>query len=63
MLVLSRRTNESITLRIPPSPVEQEVKITAVRLPSVRSSVRLGFDADPRIKIVRTELADTERAA
>ena len=64
MLVLSRKKDESITLRIPPSSKPQDIEVMVIGQRRYKGSVRLGFEADPKIRIWRTELGEeTGRAA
>jgi carbon storage regulator CsrA len=63
VLILSRRTNEKIRMTIPPCSREQTIELTVVRLPSRRSTVRLGLDAPRDIDIVRDDAKKDERAA
>jgi len=54
MLVLTRRTDESVDLYIKDGDGEtRKVGITILRS---RGTVRLGFDADPSVHIVRREV-------
>lgn len=57
MLVLHRNINESVTL-ITPDGQRITVKVASFQ----RGGVRLAFDADPSVAIVRTELADKQPA-
>jgi carbon storage regulator CsrA len=52
MLVLSRRRDEKILVRVPG--VEGEIEVTVVQIDSSR--VRLGFTAPSEITILRSEL-------
>lgn len=57
MLVLSRRRDEKILIRVPG--VEGEIEITVVQIDASR--VRLGFTAPAEITILRSELTNEER--
>ena len=52
MLVLSRKTDETIILRIPG---HEDIKLTVVRIDN-RNKVRLGIDADKDVVVLRSEL-------
>ena len=52
MLVLQRNIQESVVIVLPDG---RHVKITLLKIPTTYSA-RLGFEADPDVKILRTEL-------
>lgn len=52
MLVISRKTGEGVV-------IDGEIKITVLEV--TKDRVRLGVDAPKDIKIVRSELFDTEK--
>jgi carbon storage regulator len=52
MLVLSRKKDEKIIVKVPG--IEEEIELTVVQIDSNR--VRLGFNAPPRVTILRSEL-------
>lgn len=52
MLVLSRKKDETIILKVPNLP---DIKITVVRIDN-RNKVRIGIEADEKISILRSEL-------
>lgn len=54
MLVLSRKKDEQIILRIPG---QEDIKITIVRIDN-RNKVRLGIEADKEITVLRSELSE-----
>lgn len=54
MLVLSRKTDETIILRIPG---HEDIRLTVVRIDN-RNKVRLGIDADKEVTVVRSEIDD-----
>ena len=54
MLVLSRRRDEKILVRVPG--VEGEIEVTVVQIDASR--VRLGFNAPGNVTILRSELTD-----
>ncbi len=56
MLVLSRRRDEKILVRVPG--VEQDIELTVVQIDSSR--VRLGFNAPESVTILRSELTSKE---
>jgi len=58
MLVLSRKTNESIILR--DLTTGEEVKVQVNRVTG--QTVRLGFEASDNIQILRQELDDAQKA-
>lgn len=60
MLTLKRVLGESIVITVPPSDREQKVYLHLLSLCG-RHAARIGIDADPAVKILRTELL--ERAA
>ncbi len=55
MLVLSRKLNEKIVIRVEghPDPIE----LTVVRID--KKDVRIGITADPTVTILRSELVET----
>lgn len=55
MLVLGRAKNESVEIIIPPSDSERVVKVMVCQARCGRD-VRLGFDTDKDVKILRSEL-------
>lgn len=56
MLVLSRREDQSIVLRVPPSAYETEISVT---IASIRGDkCRLAFTADRSVVIHRKEIMD-----
>ena len=52
MLVLSRKKDEQIILKIPG---QEDIKITIVRIDN-RNKVRLGIEAEKEITVLRSEL-------
>lgn len=57
MLILTRRTGESIVIEIPQSvPSREPIRVTVVGLNG--RQVRIGVDASPDIHIVRSELVE-----
>lgn len=52
MLVLTRKSEESIILKIPGM---EDIRITVVRIDN-RNKVRLGIEADSKITVLRQEL-------
>lgn len=54
MLVLSRRSGQSVTLQIPPCTTTQEVVISLAEVH--QAAARMGFEAPQAIVIKRTEL-------
>ena len=59
MLVLSRKKDEKILLKIPGS--DEDIEITVVRIDSL-NKVRLGIKADKEIIVLRSELEDNGHA-
>lgn len=57
MLVLSRKKDEKILIRVPG--VEGEIEITVVQID--QSRVRLGFSAPAEITILRSELTEDRK--
>ena len=58
MLVLSRKTNEAVVL-FTYGPDGQPRPVATVTVAEIRGDkVRLGFEADESVKIVRTEVLD-----
>ena len=55
MLVLSRKKDEKILLKVPGS--DEDIEITVVRIDSL-NKVRLGIKADKEIIVLRSELED-----
>jgi len=56
MLVLSRKKDEKILLRIG----DEEIELTVVRIDA--SKVRLGIQASEKVTILRSELVENEKA-
>jgi len=56
MLVLSRKKDEKIILKVPS--FDNDIEITVVRIDSHK--VRLGIKADEKIAILRSELEELE---
>ncbi len=54
MLVLSRKKDEIIILKVPNM---EDIKITVVRIDN-RNKVRIGIEADKEITVLRSELED-----
>lgn len=54
MLVLSRKHNEGITIKVPPSQQEQVIKITVIEVRG--DKVRIGVDADRSVSVHRNEV-------
>ena len=57
MLVLSRKQEEKIILRVG----DEEITLTVVRIDA--SKVRLGIDASKEVAILRSELVDNPKVA
>ncbi len=57
MLVLSRKKDERIILKIPG--MEQEIAITVVRIDNL-NKVRLGIEAENEVIVLREELRKTQ---
>lgn len=58
MLVLSRKKDESIVMRIPG---RDDIRLTVVRIDNM-NKVRIGVEADKDIVILRSELASAGEA-
>lgn len=56
MLVLSRKKDETIILR---APGIEDITITVVRIDN-RNKVRIGIQADKKVTVLRSELAESE---
>lgn len=56
MLVLNRMPGESCIIVVPPSSVEQRIKVTAIDMRMRR--LRIGFEAPATVVIHRTEVMD-----
>lgn len=54
MLVLSRKKDETIILK---GPNMDDIRITVVRIDN-RNKVRIGIEADKKITVLRSELAE-----
>lgn len=54
MLVLSRKLHEKIVLDVPPSAVSRRILVSVAEID--RGKVRLGFEADREVKVMRLEL-------
>lgn len=59
MLVLSRKKDESIIVRMPG---HEDIKLTVVRIDNM-NKVRIGVEADKEVVILRAELEDEVPAA
>ena len=55
MLVLSRKRNERLRIRVPASAVDRDLWIMIVNV--CGNNVRLGIDAGEDVKVLREELA------
>jgi carbon storage regulator CsrA len=53
MLVLSRKKDETILLKVPG--IEEDIRITVVRIDN-RNKVRLGIEANKKVTVLRSEL-------
>lgn len=53
MLVLSRKKDETIILKVPN---QQDIKITVVRIDN-RNKVRIGIEAAKEVTVLRSELS------
>lgn len=58
MLVLSRKKDEIIILKVPNM---EDIKITVVRIDN-RNKVRIGIEADKEITVLRSELEEDDRS-
>lgn len=56
MLVLNRDCGQSVIITVPPSLLPQTIRVTAVDTRS--GKVRIGFTADPLVKIHREEVQE-----
>ena len=56
MLVLSRKKDEAIIVRIPG---QEDIRLTVVRIDNM-NKVRIGVDADKDVVILRAELDEKE---
>lgn len=54
MLVLSRKISEQVYIDVPPSTQTRRIVVTTVDID--RGKIRLGFEADRDIKVMRPEL-------
>ena len=61
MLVLSRKKDEKIILQVGSGKDQNNIEITVVRIDA--NKVRLGFNADENVTIVRSELLDKQKAS
>lgn len=59
MLVLSRKKDESIIVRMPG---HEDVRLTVVRIDNM-NKVRIGVEADKEVVILRAELEEQAEAA
>ncbi len=57
MLVLSRKKDESIIVRVPG---QEDVKLTVVRVDNM-NKVRIGVEADKNVVILRAELDESKK--
>lgn len=57
MLVLSRKKDESIIVRIPG---QEDIKLTVVRIDNM-NKVRIGVEADKEVVILRAELDESRK--
>lgn len=58
MLVLSRKKDESIIMRIPG---HEDIRLTVVRIDNM-NKVRIGVEADKDVVVLRSELASESSA-
>jgi len=57
MLVLSRKKDESIIVRIPG---QEDIRLTVVRIDNM-NKVRIGVEADKEVVILRAELDESHK--
>lgn len=57
MLVLSRKKDESIIVRIPG---QEDIRLTVVRIDNM-NKVRIGVEADKEVVILRAELDESRK--
>ena len=57
MLVLARTRDEWIEIDVPPSDVSRKIKVVICDIRHGKN-VRLGFDADRDIKVLRAEIVE-----
>lgn len=57
MLVLGRTRDESVEIDVPASDVPRKIKVMVCDIHHGKN-VRLGFEADKDIKVLRTELVE-----
>ena len=57
MLVLSRKRDESIIVRIPG---QEDIRLTVVRIDNM-NKVRIGVEADKEVVILRAELDESRK--
>jgi sRNA-binding carbon storage regulator CsrA len=53
MLILTRKSQDEIVITVPPSTEEREIRVIVTKASGL---VKLGFEADESINIVRAEL-------
>ena len=61
MLVLSRKRDEKIILQVGSGENQNNIELTVVRI--VANKVRLGFNANENVTIVRSELLDKKKTS
>ena len=58
MLILSRKTDETIVIRVPPSGLWTEIRVLIVEIKSGKDTTRLGFTAPKAVTIHREEIQE-----
>lgn len=58
MLVLSRAVSEKTRITVPPSAFERVIEVVPVEVRGRQQKVRIGFEADRDIRIVREDVID-----
>ena len=61
MLVLSRKRDEKIILQVGSGENQNNIELTVVRIDA--NKVRLGFNANENVTIVRSELLDKKKTS
>ena len=61
MLVLSRKRDEKIILQVGSGENQNNIELTVVRIDS--NKVRLGFNANENVTIIRSELLDKKKTS
>ena len=60
MLVMSRKPQQSVTIKVPPQAEESTIVVKIIS--NSKSQTRVGVEAPDKVVILRTEVLDRDRA-